>query len=250
MNRIYSLLVLFLFSVAVSATDIKLNTRNLPANAVTEAQQKTSKIMEKLSLTNDSIRENIKIVITNRYLELREIHQRYDERNKVIEAKRLSKEVEAEELERSYYQYNSDLYRSRFDYIAWLSFYLNDQQVETVVDAMTYNLFHVRYNDFLDLFPNLTEAEKKRVYHWLIEAREFSMDFETPRKMRQMFTKYRGRINNYLSSRGYDLRKATEEQEARRLKKNKCPVLITILFSFRLIIVFLRSNQTQYENEK
>lgn len=218
MNRILSLLTLFFFSVVVSAADIKLNTRNLPANVVTEAQQKTAKVMDKLLLANDSIRENIQIVITNRYLELREIHLNYDKRNKTIEARGLPKEVEAEELERSYYQYNSDLYRSRFGYEAWLSFYLNDKQVEMIKDAMTYNLFHIRYDDFMDLLPNLTGADKNRVYHWLVEAREFSMDFETPRKMRQMFTKYRGRINNYLSSRGYDLRKATEEQEARKMK--------------------------------
>lgn len=218
MNRIISLFILFLFSVTISAADIKLNTRNLPADAVSEAKQRATKVLAKLSLTNDSIRENIQIVVTNRYLELREIHHRYEERNKVIEATDLSKEKKAEELERSYYQYNSDLYRSRFGYIAWLSFYLNDEQVETVKDAMTYNLFHVRYNDFLDLLPNLTKAEKNRVYNWLIEAREFSMDFETPRKMRQMFTKYRGRINNYLAGRGYDLRKATEEQKARQMK--------------------------------
>lgn len=218
MKRFFSLLILFVFSVAVSASDSKLNTRNLPADAVAEAQQKAAKVLDKLSLTNDSIRKNIQIVITNRYLELREIHHNYDERNKVIEATSLPKEKKAEELERSYYQYNSDLYRSRFDYVAWLHFYLNQEQVETVKDAMTYNLFHVRYDDFLDLLPNLKEAEKNRVYHWLIEAREFSMDFETARKMRQMFTKYRGRINNYLSSRGYDLRKATEDQKARQLK--------------------------------
>lgn len=218
MKRFFSLLILFVFSVAVSASDSKLNTRNLPADAVTEAQQNAAKVLDKLSLTNDSIRKNIQTVIANRYLELREIHHNYDERNKVIEATSLSKEKKAEELERSYYQYNSDLYRSRFDYVAWLHFYLNQEQVETVKDAMTYNLFHVRYNDFLDLLPNLKEAEKNRVYHWLIEAREFSMDFETARKMRQMFTKYRGRINNYLASRGYDLRKATEEQKARQLK--------------------------------
>lgn len=220
MNKLllFSFLLIFTF-VTSFAADVKLNTRNLSTEAVAEAQKKAAKVLDKLSLTNDSIRKNIKIVVTNRYLELREIHQKYEERNAKIEATGLSKEKKDEELERSYYQYNSDLYRSRFGYLAWLSFYLNDEQVETVKDAMTYNLFHVRYNDFLDLLPDLTKAEKNRVYHWLVEAREFSMDFETPRKMRQMFTKYRGRINNYLAARGYDLRKATEEQKARLLKK-------------------------------
>lgn len=51
-------------------------------------------------------------------------------------------------------------------------FYLNDKQVETIKDAMTYNLFHIRYDDFMDLLPNLTESDKNRVYHWLVEARK------------------------------------------------------------------------------
>ena len=219
MVRFVSLLILFQFSVFAFSADLKLNTRNLSNTDINEAQKKAAAIMDKLSVTNDSIRKNIQLVVVNRYLELREIHSNYDERNRKIEATDLPKEKKDIELERSYYQYNSDLYRSRFGYIAWLSFYLNEEQVEAIKDAMTHNLFHVRYNDFLDLLPNLQDVDKNRVHHWLVEAREFSMDFETPRKMRQMFTKYRGRINNYLSSRGYDLRKATEEQAARRIKK-------------------------------
>ena len=81
---------------------------------------------------------------------------------------------------------------------------------------MTNNYLFVRYNDFIDLLPSLTEAERERVYHRLVDERELSMEFLDDRKMRQMFTKYRGRINNYLAKRGYDLRKATEEQEARK----------------------------------
>lgn len=219
MTRILSVLIVLLYTMSVFAAEIKLNTRNLSAESVAEAQRKAEKVLDELSITSDSIREKVQLVIVNRYLELREIHLKYDERNDEIESTQLSKEEKAMELERSYYQYNSDLYRSRFGYIAWLNFYLNHEQVEAVKDAMTYNLFHIRYNDFLDLLPNLKDAEKNRVYHWLIEAREFSMDFETPRKMRQMFTKYRGRINNYLASRGYDLRIATEDQKKRRLKE-------------------------------
>ena len=205
MNKLFILSVLLFFSVCVCAADIEVNTRNYSAEIVTEAKQKATEVTKKLTLINDSIHENILIVITNRYLELREIHQKYDERNKIIEETNLTKEAKEQELERSYYQYNSDLYRSRFGYVSWLSFYLDDSQIEIIKDAMTYNMLHIRYNDFLTLLPNMTDADKNRVYNWLVEAREFSMDFETPRKMRQMFTKYRGRINNYLSYRGYDI---------------------------------------------
>ena len=70
---------------------------------------------------------------------------------------------------------------------------------------MTHNMLIDRYNAFMTMVPHMAKEDQIRVHNWLIEAREFSMDFETPRKMRQMFTKYRGRINNYLSKRGYTL---------------------------------------------
>ena len=70
---------------------------------------------------------------------------------------------------------------------------------------MTYHMLQERFDGFLTMLPDMAKEDQIRVYNWLVEAREYSMDFETPRKMRQMFTKYRGRINNYLSKRGYQL---------------------------------------------
>ena len=120
--------LLLLTSLLICASDISINTRGLTDNEVEEAKQKAEKIINKLSLNNDSIYSNVLIVITNRYLELREIHQNYDLRNQAIENKSLAKIEKEIELEQSYYQYNSDLYRSRFGYLAWLSFYLDTTQ--------------------------------------------------------------------------------------------------------------------------
>ena len=46
---------------------------------------------------------------------------------------------------------------------------------------------------------------------WLKEAREFAIDAESSKKKHEMFGKYKGRINNYLTKRGYDLTKEREE---------------------------------------
>ena len=51
----------------------------------------------------------------------------------------------------------------------------------------------------------LKEEEKVQIYAWLVEAREFAMDAENSNKKHAAFGKYKGRINNYLSKRGYDL---------------------------------------------
>jgi len=45
---------------------------------------------------------------------------------------------------------------------------------------------------------------------WLKEARELAIDAESSKKKHEVFGKYKGRINNYLSARGYDLVKERE----------------------------------------
>lgn len=198
------------FCMQSNAQEVILNKRNLSPEAVTNALDKADKIVEKLSLTEPTIKENITNVIANRYMELREIHIAYEKRNASIESLELNKQEKDSLLERSYYHYNNDLYRSRFGYITWLSFYLDEGQIEKVRNEMTSNMFFKYYKLFEGQVPQMTDNQKHRVRAWLKEAREFAMDFETERKMRQMFIKYRGRINNYLSKCGYDLSKSSK----------------------------------------
>jgi hypothetical protein len=47
------------------------------------------------------------------------------------------------------------------------------------------------------------------------------MDAESSDKKHAVFGKYKGRINNYLSAEGYDLKKATEEWQQRIKERNK-----------------------------
>jgi hypothetical protein len=67
-----------------------------------------------------------------------------------------------------------------------------------------------------------------QILAWLKEAREFAMDAENSNKKHGWFGKYKGRINNYLSKRGYDLvkeregwYKRIEERKAKEAKKKK-----------------------------
>jgi hypothetical protein len=53
------------------------------------------------------------------------------------------------------------------------------------------------------------------MYNWLKEARELAMDGESSDKKHAIFGKYKGRINNYLSAQGYDMKKEGEEWQKR-----------------------------------
>ena len=109
------------------------------------------------------------------------------------------------------------LCRSHFAFPASLSLFLNEEQIEAVKDGMTYGVVKVTYEATLDMIPSLKEEEKVQIYAWLVEAREFAMDAENSNKKHAAFGKYKGRINNYLAKRGYNLTKEREEW-AKRVK--------------------------------
>ncbi|MCH5599136.1 DUF3826 domain-containing protein [Niabella ginsengisoli] len=81
---------------------------------------------------------------------------------------------------------------------------------------MTEHGLQREYNNYLNMFPKLTDLQKSQVLAYLKEARENAMNAETAKNRIDWFIKYRGRANNFLAAAGYDLRKATEEIEARK----------------------------------
>jgi len=86
---------------------------------------------------------------------------------------------------------------------------------------MTYKVLPLTYNAYLDELPNLTEVQKMQIKAWLTEAREHAIDAESSEKKHAWFGKYKGRINNYLSAQGYDMKKAGEEWQKRIKEKQQ-----------------------------
>jgi hypothetical protein len=81
---------------------------------------------------------------------------------------------------------------------------------------MTYGVAPLTYKGYLELLPDLSEEQKSQILAWLIEAREYAMDAGSAEKKHWWFGKYKGRINNYLSSAGYDLKQAERDLSARK----------------------------------
>jgi Protein of unknown function (DUF3826) len=115
----------------------------------------------------------------------------------------------------------ADLHLLHQSFISGLQQLLSPGQVDLVKDGMTYRVFPITYAAYQDMIPMLTEVQKTKIYDWLKEAREIAMDAESSDKKHAVFGKYKGRINNYLSAEGYDLKKATEEWQQRIKERNK-----------------------------
>ena len=165
---------------------------------------RSMKATDALGITWTPLGQNVLNIICNRYFKLNDI---YSERDSVK-----LKNGRIEELKKlAEAQCDSKLYRSHYGFLADLSMYLNPQEIDKVKDVMTFDVVRVTYEAQCDMIPTLKEDEKKQIMAWLIEARELAIDAESSKKKHEVFGKYKGRINNYLTKRGYDLTKEREE---------------------------------------
>ena len=143
---------------------------------------RTSKAAHRKSLTAFSLH-----IIANRYFLLNDIHAKYD--------KSQQDALQAE------------LYKHHFELASALALYLTDEQIDAVKDGMTFGRLKRDYQATQDMIPTLSDFEKQQILIWLKEAREYAMDAADSKGKHFWFDKYRGRTNNWLSGRGYDLKK-------------------------------------------
>ena len=216
MKKIVLMSLLFLCGW-ISAGAVDLNKENRDPKYVESIVNRSQKIVDKLGLTDAKVAEDVCNVIANRYFELNDIYELRDAKVKAVKESGLTGDAKNEALKAAENEKDAALYRSHFAFPASLSLFLNEEQIEAVKDGMTYGVVKVTYEATLDMIPSLKEEEKVQIYAWLVEAREFAMDAENSNKKHAAFGKYKGRINNYLAKRGYNLTKEREEW-AKRVK--------------------------------
>lgn len=195
----------------MSAGAVDLNKENRDPEYVNSIVKRSQKIVDKLGLTDAKAAEDVRNIIANRYFELNDIYEVRDAKVKKVKESGLTGDAKNEALKAAENEKDAALYRSHFAFPANLSLYLDEKQIEAVKDGMTYGVVKVTYDSHLDMIPSLKEDEKAQIYAWLVEARELAMDGENSNKKHAVFGKYKGRINNYLAKRGYDLKKEREE---------------------------------------
>lgn len=216
MKKIVLMSLLFLCGW-ISAGAVDLNKENRDPKYVESIVNRSQKIVDKLGLTDVKVAEDVCNIIANRYFELNNIYEIRDAKVKTVKESGLTGDAKNEALKAAENEKDAALYRSHFAFPASLSLFLNEEQIEAVKDGMTYGVVKVTYEATLDMIPSLKEEEKVQIYAWLVEAREFAMDAENSNKKHAAFGKYKGRINNYLAKRGYNLTKEREEW-AKRVK--------------------------------
>ncbi len=185
--------------------------------AITE---RAEKIVVGLNLADQWKSTKVRDIIKDQYSNLNDIHSARD--LKIKQIKELQKDNKAERdsaLAKETRNSEIALGKLHKKYIAKLSAQLTSEQVDLVKNGMTYNVLPITYKAYQEEILTLTEDQKKQILAWLTEAREHAMDAESSDKKHAWFGKYKGRINNYLSAAGYDLKKEGIAWEQRRKAK-------------------------------
>ena len=200
---------------SMTAGAVDLDSIGRDAKYVETIMQRSTKVTDALKITGTARGKEVLNIVANRCFKLNDIYTERDSIKAV--AKTLTGNDKKQKMEYAEMLKDQKLYKSHFGFIADLSVYLSEKEVETVKDVLTYNVVNVTYKAQCDMIPSLKLEEKVQILAWLKEAREYAMDAESSKKKHEAFGKFKGRINNWLSKRGYNLTKEREEW-AKRVK--------------------------------
>lgn len=182
---------------------------------------RAAKIVAAFHSTDTVFNKKVTAIVAEQYISLGRIHDGRNEKIKEIKSK--GTELTADDkaaIQKLEADADQELAKLHTAYLAKLSALCTPQQVDEIKNGMTFNVLNVTWTAYQDMLPNLTEEQKKQMYAWLVEAREKAMDAESANKKHAVFGKYKGRINNYLSSAGIDMKKE-EAGWQQRIKERK-----------------------------
>lgn len=107
------------------------------------------------------------------------------------------------------------------DFFSSLGNNLSVEEVEGIKNGITYGVYPNTVKAYKEMIPTLKDREIQVIDSLLHEARDYAIMAESSKKKHAWFGKYKGRINNFLSKEGYDLKKEGDKWEERLKSKEQ-----------------------------
>lgn len=219
--RRYTLIMtLVLFGVMAANAQIRQTSSETDKYTQT-ITERSNKIVATLGITDSMKFIKVRNLLVEQYRSLSSVHDAENARVKEIKAHAGNDKAAANlKIAAIDSTVSAQLNKLHVAYMANLGQELDARQIDKVKNGMTYNIMPITYAAYLDELPELTTLQKAQIMTWLLEAREHAIDAGSSEKKHAWFGKYKGRINNYLSAQGYDMKKAGEEWQQRIRIKN------------------------------
>lgn len=203
-------LVFGLLAMAESSNPVAAATSEEEAAYTKTITERADKIVAPLGIDDAAKATRVRDLIVNQYRGLNAIHAALHA--KIAEVKGPSDPAVAEawtglaKKEASLATF--PLHRQ---FVARLEAELTPEQVNQVKDGMTYGVVPITFKRYGELLPNLTVEQQNEILANLLEAREYAMDAGSSEEKHAWFGKYKGRINNFLSKAGIDMKQAEKD---------------------------------------
>lgn len=179
--------------------------------------ERADKIVATLGISDAGKSLRVRDLIAQQYRDLSRIQDGRDAAIEIAEKQANGEEAAAAaSIDKLRKKADKAIARLHKQYLKKLSRELSSEQVDQVKDGMTYGVAPLTYKAFQDMLPSLTEEQKSVIWDYLVEAREKAMYGGSSEEKHHVFGDYKGKINNYLSAQGYDLKKASKEWKKRR----------------------------------
>ncbi len=174
---------------------------------------RSAKIVTHLALTDDLKTAQATEIIRDQYFLLNACYELRNLKKKDNADNSLKEQIDAETLRET--THLNELFVTRLKEI------LSVTQVDAIKNGMTYHVYPNTVKAYQDMIPTLKNDEVRVIDSLLYEARELAMQAESSEKKHAWFGKYKGKINNYLASHGYNLKEEGERWAARLKKTNQ-----------------------------
>lgn len=216
-------MTLFVVFVALKSNGYSVaDTTDSEAAYTQDITKRADKIVAPLEIADDAAKTRVRDLIANQYRSLREIHGVRDAKiGEVKHASATDATVAEAWVKTARDAANLKLADVHRRFVARLAVELTPEQVDKVKDGMTYGVVQITHRRYLELFPNLKDEQKREVLANLVEAREAAMDAGSSEEKHAIFGKYKGRINNYLSAAGYDMKRAEKNLAEKQKEKSR-----------------------------
>ena len=210
----------FLATAIFAVTIVHADDSATDPEFVRVTTERAQKIVARLAIEDQSRADRVREIIARQYRDLSDIHAKRDAGLKVISQTSLNDSQIESDRQDAKRDVELEQFRLHYAFLAKLAVELTPSQVDQVKDGLTFNVVPITFDRYQKLLPTLSDEQKRHVHSVLIEAREHAMDAGSSEAKHAVFGKYKGRINNYLSAAGFDLKAAERSlQERERAQK-------------------------------
>lgn len=182
--------------------------------------ERSDKIIAQLAIADSTTYKQVRAVVVQQYDDINSHHEAREAKIKAVKEK-YAGQKKALDAKRAGLEKKEDraLEKMHAQFLNKLQPLLKAPQIEQIKDGMTYGVLPLTYQAYQDMIPELKVEQKQKILTYLTEARERAMDQPGSREKHQVFGKFKGRINNYLSAEGYDLKEEGKRWEERKAKR-------------------------------